>query len=200
MGGWQVNTTYRYTSGQPYTTIQRYVNGSLCDPTGNWGGNYDACRPILANAAAPLASAGQFTCSGTTAATCILSDFSTGAITSLNAVRWVLNDPNAAIFYGTPFAGAGRNTLRGQPISAANLAVFKNIKITEKLTAQFQAQAFDVMNVQFLGVPDPVLNDISRGSFQNTNFNNNSGATFAGNTTTDGIGRRRLLFGLKFIF
>ncbi len=168
MGGWQVNTTYRYNSGQPYTTIQRYVNGSLCDPTGNWGGNYDACRPILANAAAPLASVGQFTCSGTTAATCTLSDFSTGASASLNAVHCVLNDPNAAIFYGTPFAGAGRNTLRGQPISTANLAVFKNIKITEKLTAQFQAQAFDVMNVQFLGVPDPVLNDISRGSFQNT--------------------------------
>ena len=39
LGGWQVNTTYRYTSGQPYTTIQRYVNGSLCDPTGNFGGN-----------------------------------------------------------------------------------------------------------------------------------------------------------------
>jgi hypothetical protein len=61
-------------------------------------------------------------------------------------------------------------------------------------------QAFDVMNMQFRGVPDLVLNDISRGGFQNTNFNNNSGAPFAGNTTTDGIGRRRLLFGLKFMF
>ena len=26
LGGWQVNTTYRYTSGQPYTTIENYVN------------------------------------------------------------------------------------------------------------------------------------------------------------------------------
>jgi outer membrane receptor protein involved in Fe transport len=200
MGGWQINTTYRYTSGQPYTTIQRYAQGSLCDPTGTFGGTYDPCRPILANASAPLASAGQFTCTGTTASTCTLSDFSTGAATSLNAVHWVLNDPNAAIVYGTPFAGAGRNTLRGQPISTANLAIFKNIKVTERLTAQFQAQAFDIMNTQFRGVPDPILNDISRGSFQNTNFNANSGLTFAGNTNTDGIGRRRLLFGMKLIF
>jgi hypothetical protein len=200
LGGWQVNTTYRYSSGQPYTTIQRYVNGSLCDPTGNFGGTYDACRPIVANAAAPLDSVGQYACSGTTASTCSLSDFVTGLPTSTSAVHWIQNNPAAAIVYGTPFAGVGRNTLRGQDISTANLAFFKNIKVSEKLTAQFQAQAFDVMNTQFRGVPDPILDDVTRGSFQNTNFNSNGGLTFAGNTTTDGIGRRRLLFGLKLIF
>jgi hypothetical protein len=101
---------------------------------------------------------------------------------------------------GTPYAGVGRNTLRGQPISTDNLAVFKNIKFNERLTAQFQAQAFDVFNTQFRGVPDPVLDDVAIGKFQSTAFNANSGGTFAGNTNTDGIGRRRLLFGLKFIF
>jgi hypothetical protein len=199
-GGWQVNTTYRYTSGQPYTTVQRIVGASLCDPTGVFGGTFDACRPILGNASAPVATAGQFTCTGTTASTCTLSDFVTGAPTTMSAVHWVLNDPNAAIYYGTPFAGAGRDTLRGQPISTANLAFFKNIKVTERVTAQFQAQAFDVMNVQFRGVPNPDLNSIVSGGFQSTSFNANGGATFAGNTTTDGIGRRRLLFGLKLIF
>ncbi len=200
LGGWQVNTTYRYSSGQPYTTIQKYVNGSLCDPTGNFGGTYDACRPIVANPSAPLDSVGQYACSGTTASTCSLSDFVTGLPTSTSAVHWIQNNPAAAIVYGTPFAGVGRNTLRGQNISTANLAFFKNIKVSEKLTAQFQAQAFDVMNTQFRGVPDPILDDVTKGSFQNTNFNSNGGLTFAGNTTTDGIGRRRLLFGLKLIF
>ena len=118
----------------------------------------------------------------------------------MSAVHWIQNSPAAAIFYGTPFAGGGRNTLRGQDISTANLAFFKNIKITEKLKAQFQAQAFDVMNTQFRGVPDPILDDVTRGSFQNTDFNSNGGLTFAGNINTDGIGRRRLLFGLKLIF
>jgi len=200
LGGWQVNTTYRYTSGQPYTTIQRYVNGSLCDPAGDFGGNYDACRPIVSNASAPLATVGQYTCTGATAATCSLSDFVTGAPTTTSAVHWIQNSPAAAIVYGTPFAGVGRNTLRGQDISTANLAIFKDFAITERVKAQLQAQAFDVMNVQFRGVPDPILDDVTRGSFQNTNFNSNGGLTFAGNINTDGIGRRRLLFGMKLIF
>lgn len=200
LGGWQANTTYRYTSGQPYTTIQRYVSGSLCDPAGDFGGTYDACRPIVSNAGAPLDTVGQYACTGTTASTCSLFDFVTGAPTTTSAVHWIQNSPAAALVYGTPYAGVGRNTLRGQDISTANLAFFKDIAITERVKAQFQAQAFDVMNVQFRGVPDPILDDVTRGSFQNTNFNSNGGLTFAGNINTDGIGRRRLLFGMKVIF
>jgi hypothetical protein len=68
------------------------------------------------------------------------------------------------------------------------------------VTAQFQAQAFNIMNTQFLGVPDPILDDVVKGNFLSTAFNSNGGATFAGNVNTDGIGRRQLLFGLKLIF
>jgi outer membrane receptor protein involved in Fe transport len=196
LGGWQVNTTYRYTSGQPYTTIQREVPGSLCDPAGNFGGNYDACRPILSNTSAPLATVGTY-------AGCPqpgLCDFVTGAAITPADVHWIQNTPEAAQVYGTPFAGVGRNTLRGQNISTSNLSFFKDINITERLKAQFQAQAFNVFNTQFRGVPDPILDDVARGTFQSTDFNSNGGLTFAGNLTTDGIGRRRLLFGLKLIF
>jgi hypothetical protein len=223
LGGWQVNTTYRYTSGQPYTTIQRYVNGSLCDPTGNFGGAYDPCRPILSNAsipynatttgtggdyvgiycaagACPSTGVGTFLPVGTLVSFTDACFSGSGACTPIPSAHWIRNDPTAAQVIGTPFAGVGRNTLRGQDISTANLAFFKNIKVTEKLTAQFQAQAYNVMNTQFRGVPDPILDDVTRGSFQNTNFNSNGGATFAGNINTDGIGRRRLLFGLKLIF
>jgi hypothetical protein len=55
-------------------------------------------------------------------------------------------------------------------------------------------------NLRIRGAPDPILDDVTRGSFQNTNFNSNGGLTFAGNINTDGIGRRRLLFGMKLIF
>jgi hypothetical protein len=211
LGGWQVNTTYRYTSGQPYTTIQHYANGSLCDPAAVFGGQFDACRPILSNASLPIASVGQY-CDGTLA-TCptaagtpqplgTLVSFTdpclgTGggnnpcAVTPINGAHWIHNDSTAAQVVGTPYAGVGRNTLRGQPISTDNLAVFKNIKINERVTAQFQAQAFDVLNVQFLGVPDPSLDDVATGRFQSTAFNPNGGSSFAGNINTDGIGRRR---------
>jgi hypothetical protein len=223
LGGWQVNTTYRYTSGQPYTTIQRFVGGSLCDPTGDFGGNYDACRPILSDASIPYnatttgtggdyvglycaAGACQGPGTGTSLPVGTLVSFTdpcfsgSSACTPIPSAHWIQNDPTAAQIMGTPFAGVGRNTLRGQSISTANLSFFKDIRITEKLKAQFQAQAFNVFNTQFRGVPDPILDDISRGSFQNTNFNSNGGLTFAGNIITDGIGRRRLLFGLKLIF
>jgi hypothetical protein len=220
LGGWQVNTTYRYTSGQPYTTIQRYVNGSLCDPNADFGGRFDACRPILSNASLPPTSVGQY-CDGTLA-TCptaggtalplgtlvSFTDPCLGsgggqnqcAVTPIPGAHWIHNDPTAAQVVGTPYAGVGRNTLRGQSINTDNLAVFKNIKINERVTAQFQAQAFDLFNTQFLGVPDPILDDVATGRFQSTAFNANGGGTFAGNLNTDGIGRRRLLFGLKMIF
>ena len=91
-----------------------------------------------------------------------------------------------------------RNSIRGPGINNVDLSIFKNFKFNEKVTLQFQAQAFNVMNVQFRGVPNPILNDT--GSFQNTKFNANGGLTFAGSTVYDGIARRRLLFGLKLIF
>ncbi len=172
LGGWQVNTTYRYTSGQPYTTIQRYVNGSLCDPNADFGGRFDACRPILSNASLPLTSVGQY-CDGTLA-TCptaggtalplgtlvSFTDPCLGSgggqnqcgVTPIPGAHWIHNDPTAAQVVGTPYAGVGHNTLRGQSINTDNLAVFKNIKVNERVTAQFQAQAFDVFNTQFLGV------------------------------------------------
>jgi hypothetical protein len=54
------------------------------------------------------------------------------------------------------------------------------------------------MNVQFRGVPDPILDDVATGSFQNTDYNSNGGNT--SNILTDGVGQRRLYFGMKFIF
>jgi hypothetical protein len=118
LGGWQMSSTYRYTVGQPYTTIQFHNSGSLCDHSSTMSGTYDACRPIVSNAAAPLSSAGI--CTDSTASDCGISDFVTGAATTMSAVHWIYNDSTAAGFFGTPFAGAGRNVLRGQPISTAN--------------------------------------------------------------------------------
>ena len=210
LGGWETSVAYRYATGQPFTVIQNHVTGSLCDPTATLSGTYDACRPILATAAAPQSSIGQFTCTGTTASTCSLADFATGAPTTLSAVHWVHNDANSAIFYGTPFAGIGRNTFRGQPISTANLAFFKDIKTTERLQAQFQMQCYNCMNVQWRGTPVSVLDFAPAATptpFMSTAYNFNGGGnnfvgggTFSANNVYDGIGRRRLLFGLKIKF
>jgi len=201
VGGWQLNSTYRFTTGQPYTTIQSRFAGAgpnLCDPTRTDSSFFDACRPIVSNPSAPLVSAGI--CTDPALSDCGISDFVTGAPTTMSAVHWIVNDFTAAQFFGSPFKGTPRNSLRGQPISTVNMSMFKNTKLTEKVTLQLRATAYNLLNTQFRGVPDPLLDDVLSGSFQNTNFNSNGGGTFANNIVTDGIGQRRLEFGAKIIF
>jgi hypothetical protein len=206
LGGWQFNSTYRYTPGQPYTTIQIRSNlttgadprGSLCDYRGTLSTFYDGCRPFVSNQGAGLSTVGF--CTDPTAGDCGILDYVTGLSTTLSAVHWIVNDLNSAKFFGSPFLGNGRNTLRGQPISTANMSLFKNTKLSERVTLELRATAYNVMNTQFRGVPDPLLDDVAAGTFQSTAFNSNAGSTFAGNTVTDGINIRRLEFGAKFKF
>ena len=131
---------------------------------------------------------------------CGLVNLVTQSPMALSGAHWIINDPTAAKFFGSPFLGVGRNTERGEPISTANLGIFKNTKVNERLTVQFQAEAFNVLNNQWLGVPNPRVNRVTTNAFGSTRFNQNGGDTFAGNIVTDGIGRRRLQFGLKLIF
>ena len=204
LGGWQINGTYRYSSGQPWTVEQNAGQG-LCDPTNFTGGTIDACRPILNNPGAPFTSVGQ--CMDPTASDCGLVSINNGGAIGLSQARWIINDVNAAKFFGSPFLGVGRNTERGQPVSTVNMAVFKNTRITERLTLQLQVQAFNLFNHQWLGIPNQVVNSANPANtvdgvnpFGSLAFNANGGDTFAGNIITDGIGRRRLQLGAKLIF
>jgi len=227
MGGWQINGTYRYNSGQPYTVEQTAQPGSLCDPTNFTNGALDACRPILSNAGQPFNTVGQYcdgtsiTCpaaaTGTTAlaagtlvsvnAGCVSSGGTSGQcpVTPISAAHWIINDPTAASILGSPFLGVGRNTERGQAINTVNMSIFKNTKVTERLTIQFQADAYNLFNHQWLGIPIQNVSFASNSvnginQFGSLKFNGNGGDTFAGNIVTDGIARRRLQFGLKLIF
>jgi hypothetical protein len=118
--------------------------------------------------------------------------------TTLSAVHWLQNNIEGAQFLGSPFAGVGRNTLRGQAISTLNLALFKNTKLSERVTLQLRATAYNALNHQFRGNPDPLLEDV--GSFQNNFFNPSAGSAFGGNLVADGIVQRRLELGAKIIF
>jgi outer membrane receptor protein involved in Fe transport len=231
LGGWQLNSTYRYTTGQPYTTIEsRFIDplsNSLCDPAGATSPSYDACRPILGSPSLPLNSVGVY-CDGTTAscingagaayplATVVSSSDpcfdSVGlgntpcAVTPINGAHWIANTNAAALVKGTPFAGARRDILRGQPISTVNMSMVKNTKLTERVTVQLRVTAYNLLNTQFRGNPDPVADDVFSpfpgfpGSFQNTIYNSNGGSTPTSNCVFDGICQRRLEFGAKILF
>jgi len=223
-GGWEINGTYRYTSGQPWTVEQNAGQG-LCDPSNFTGGSLDTCRPFLGDTSLPLSQVGQY-CDGTLA-TCpnssgtaypvgTLASVNAGCIgtggtssqcpvTPITAAHFIVNNVAAEKIFGTPFSSLGRNTERGQPISTVNMAVFKNTRVTERVTIQFQAEAFNLFNHQWLGIPPQNVNDAVNSinginQFGGLAFNPNGGDTFAGNIITDGIGRRRLQFGAKMIF
>jgi outer membrane receptor protein involved in Fe transport len=198
LGGWSINGTYRYTSGQPWTVVQAAGQG-LCDASNFTGGGIDTCRPILNSLSAPFTSVG--TCTDATLPDCGVSDLVTGPST-LAAEHWIINDVRAAQFFGSPFLGVGRNTERGQAISTVNMSVFKNTKVSERVTIQLQADAFNLFNHQWLGIPNVNANAAGQG-FGSLNFNPNGGPDGGfgtANIITDGIGRRRLQLGAKVIF
>ncbi|MGZ4788579.1 MAG: TonB-dependent receptor domain-containing protein [Terriglobales bacterium] len=192
LGGWQMNTAYRYTSGQPWYPIQAR-EGGVCDPSGTMSGTWDACRPILWDKSAPLDSV-AFYDSGS------LYDYATGDVVPTS--HWVVNDANAAAHFGTPYAGVSRNILRGDTISNVNFAVYKDTKLNERLKLQFQMMVFNLLNRQFRGVPDTIVDDTGDptqgASFANTYYNYSGGDSSG--ATQSGIGRRRMQFGLKLVF
>jgi outer membrane receptor protein involved in Fe transport len=205
-GGWQINGTYRYNSGQPWTVEQSSGQG-LCDPANFTNTNsLDTCRPFPGSASAPFNSVGQ--CTNPAAADCGLVSVNSGSAATpiaLNQARFIVNNVAAEQFFGTPFSPLGRNTQSGQPISTINMAVFKNTRVSERVTIQFQAEAFNLFNHQWLGIPIQNVNaaaasELGVTEFGSSAFNFNGGDTFAGNIITDGIGRRRLQFGAKIIF
>jgi outer membrane receptor protein involved in Fe transport len=204
LGGWQINGTYRYNTGQPWTVEENPGQG-LCDPTNFTGGTLDTCRPFPGNAAAPFSSVGQ--CTNPAASDCGLMSVNSGlaAPLALSQAHFIVNNIAAEQFFGTPFSPLRRNTERGQPISTVNVAVFKNIRVSEHVMFQLQADAFNLLNHQWLGIPiqnvdNAAVSVLGVNQFGSLRFNPNGGDTFAGNTTTDGITRRRLQFGGKIIF
>ncbi|PYX28470.1 MAG: hypothetical protein DMG80_16590, partial [Acidobacteria bacterium] len=132
LGGWQVNSTYRYTTGQPYTAVQlrsSLITGEpdLCDYRGTLSTTFDACRPILSNPSAPFSSVGF--CLDPSASDCGLVDYfsllnlNTVVPVTASQVKFIENGLESATFFNNPFAGVGRNTFRGQNISTANIAL-----------------------------------------------------------------------------
>jgi hypothetical protein len=199
LGGWQVNPIWRFVSGQPYTVTENAAADTLlCDPTQNSGST--TCRPILTNRHAPLDTVGQ--CTDSTASDCGLVNYYTGESLTRQDVHWIVNDDASAKYFGTPFAGGGRNQQRGDSINNANLAILKTFKINDRFSIETRATAYNVMNRQYRGTPGVNIDfgnfRDAGGSFGNTYYNvNGNGET---NSVFSGIDRRRIELGGKIRF
>ena len=195
LGGIEINGIYQHDDGQPATAYQTYSNQqtgdtSYCDNSFSTAyiNPYDSCRPLISNPSAPIGSVGYYLSPANASASQPAGwyDYISGApISGPQAVHWLHNDTaDIAATGGTnPFAGVSRGTLRATHFSKLDTSVYKTTKITERVSFQFQFTAYNVLNQQFYGTPDPEIED---PSFQQTYFNTGT--------------NRNLSFGGKIIF
>ncbi|HTX41985.1 MAG TPA: TonB-dependent receptor [Acidobacteriaceae bacterium] len=91
------------------------------------------------------------------------------------------------------FGNAGRDIIRGPGYFDVDANLFRNFKITEFLTFQFEADAFGVTNTPHFANPDANITD--------GNFGKVTGESQGANSSLGGSGGERLwYFGGKFIF
>ena len=191
LGGWQINGIYQFDNGQPATLYQLYFNQytgdtSYCDNgfQAAFSSSVDSCRPILSNPKAPYNSVGAYATADEGGPGWF--DYISGnPIAGPQSVRYIHNDSTsiAALGINNPFPGVGRSTARATHFSELDTSIFKSTPITERVTFQFQFTAFNILNQQFYGTPDPEIED---PSFQQTYFNTGTS--------------RNLQFGGKIIF
>lgn len=107
---------------------------------------------------------------------------------------WVSANGLAALLapaQGT-FPNLTKSTLQGAPFSEVNLSLTKDTKIRERLTAQFRAEFYNVLNT-------PIFQGAS-GTITSSTFGKATSTPNTSNPISGNGGPRIIQFGLKFIF
>ena len=104
-------------------------------------------------------------------------------------------DPNgfAAVTTAGVFGNAGRNILRGPRYFNLDMSLMRNFKITERLTFQFEAEAFGVTNTPHFNNPNANISGANFGAITSTLVTTNASLGGTG-------GQRQWWFGGKMLF
>jgi hypothetical protein len=184
LGGWTLAGTYLLGSGEPYSPVQYAINtfsgggflpgGTLYDYPFNTAfiGLYETARPFAGSRSAPVSAVGIYaadSCNylgvGCSAAANQLISFNaantTGTVQTVapNQVRFIANGLEASTLYGTPYGNVGRNTVRDFHTNSANFSLAKDVKITERLKAQWRMDMLNVFNHPNFSSVDTYLDD-----------------------------------------
>ncbi|HKY30852.1 MAG TPA: carboxypeptidase regulatory-like domain-containing protein [Pyrinomonadaceae bacterium] len=220
LGGWQVNGTYVLASGRPFTPSQFF--NSLGLPTyqdflfGATFFGFDNVRPFTGNPNAPRDSVGisdvdafiffseSFVPSPTgfynlAALNNSCQPDGTGCNfvpVTTSDVRFILNAPGAARFFGNPFGNVARNSERGPALNHLNLGIFKNTRVSESVRIQFRLEMFNALNHPNPGygvagedtLPDTFVED---AGIIGSRFNDKRDMT---------LSSRRIQLGIRIIF
>ena len=154
LGGWQVNTVFVLTSGEPYTPGQ-FFNGLY-----GLGNTYltSGDRPFETNTsvdprqvgisqldAALLFGATLNNLNGFYSLNALNSTGDEIAVTP-SQVHYILNLPGSARIFGTPFGNTVRNSQRGPALNQLNAGLFKTIRINERWQVQLRGEAYNLLN------------------------------------------------------
>jgi hypothetical protein len=111
----------------------------------------------------------------------------TGPVNIIGAVeRWF----DTSVFIPVPrFGNLGRNVVIGPRFDNTDFSVIKNIKVLEKMRAQFRVEVFDLFNHANLGPPGNLVGSPGFGRINSTRF-----------PTGESGSSRQIQFALKLIF
>ncbi len=157
LAGWEVNSIVVWQSGKPITIINGGSGGSTSDQLAGDPGVYG-------NRATPINNGGNDRPN-------IVGD----ARGPQTLGEWF----NTAAFQPQPLGTIGnevRNSLFGPRFRHVDLSLFKDFPVTERVTLQFRAEAFDVSNTPNYYIPNNNPSNLQLGSSnfgQVTNFDPN---------------------------
>src|SRR6478672_7702282 len=220
LGGWSVSANYIWASGQRYTPLQTFAEAALTAPSNNydftWLANnvgVDLARPFVGSQSAPANTVGIFAgdACGFFGSSCSLPanqliTFSQdvqsgldGTAVQQNAVRYIINASTAQSIFGTPF-GSRRNLSQDALTNIANLALFKNIKLNERASLEFNATFQNVFNHPNFQSIDPNIEDAGLTRSQQAPFVGFADPSVTNDVVGNALGNRIVRFGLTFRF
>ncbi len=111
----------------------------------------------------------------------------TGTVVTGNPNQWF--NPNAFLL-PTPgtYGNLGRGTLTGPGLADADVSLFKNVAISERLRLQIRAEFFNVLNHANFSTPNAIV------------FSNGAISPSAGLITSTTTTSRQIQFGMKLMF
>jgi outer membrane receptor protein involved in Fe transport len=210
LGGWQFNSVYLLTSGSAFTPNNNIAGnlglGTTYLTSGDraFMGNPNADRGSVAISQLDAFMVFAIPCNPNP---CTIANRGFWSMNQLQAtglsvavnpsdVRYVINGPGSALYFGTPFGNAPRNTERGPILNNLNFSVFKNIRVMENVKIQLRGEAFNVLNH-----PNPGVGVASGGFLPNINLTaaGVAGAEF-NNYDDISYANRVIQVGLRIVF
>ncbi len=216
--GWSLNSVVTLQSGMPWGVNDFSTDFSGTNEIGasategewwNFYGNPKDFQSTRAFLSTNGGTGGIPYFAGTSNAACLAKATANGplAVASLTNLGCYANGNSILIppAYGT-LGNSGRNNFRGFPFYEWDLSVTKEFKFRERLTAQFRAEAFNILNrVNFSNVfggpgGDNTYTDPTAGAGASFGFRPQTPDITSSNPTLGQGGPRALQLGLRLIF